>query len=336
MKAKINAISYYLPEQIVTNLDFQKENPSWNIKQIEEKSGVYSRHIASPNETALDLSYQACLKLFQGNPDLKSKVDALIFCTQSADYIMPPNSSILHKLLELPDEVFAMDYNLACSGFVYGLSLAQGLISSRQAKNVLLVTADTYSKYIHPSDRSARVLFGDGAAATWVGCSEGKDGILDILCATSGKDHDKFMIPAGGCRMPKSDQTSIVKADLSGNLRSLENIHMNGMGVLMFVKLKIPKHVEKILERNQLKLENIDQVIFHQASKMALDWLNHRFDLSPEKAFSNLSRVGNTVSASIPIALKDALDQGRISPHQKVLLVGFGVGLSYASAIVEM
>ena len=335
MNVQVQDIAYFLPAQKVTNDDLRRENPSWNFGKLEQRVGVKSRHVAKPDETALDLAFQSCLKLFEKNPDLKSKIDAIVFCTQSSDYIMPPNSCILHGLLGLNEEVFAMDFNLACSGYVYGLTIAQGLIRAGTAKNVLLVTADTYSKYIHEGDRSTRVLFGDGAAASWICASSAQEGIQDILCATSGVGYRKFMIPAGGCRIPKSDETCAEKVDVVGNIRTQENIQMDGSGILTFVKEKVPAQVGQILARNGITIKDIDLVIFHQASRLALDYLNQKFELRPEQTFSNIENIGNTVSASIPIALRDALDQGRIKKGDRLLLSGFGVGLSYGTALLR-
>jgi len=335
MRAYIQDLEYSLPDLVLTNDALKLKNPHWNIQHIEQRAGVFSRHIAGPNETALDFAYRASLKLLDRNPDLRAKIDAVIFCTQSGDHILPSNACLLHKLLELPDEVIAYDFNLACSGFIYGLSIVQGLISSKQARNILLVTGDTYSKYIHAQDRAAGALFGDGTAVTWFVGSE-DDGLVDLICATSGKDSDKFIIPAGGCRKQRSPETAIPIRDLGGNVRTLEHIHMDGMGVLSFVKEKIPRQVETLLNRNGLSLATVDRIIFHQASKVALDWLDGFFQIEAGKSFRNLSHIGNTVSASIPIALKDAIDQGQVRPGHKVLLVGFGVGLSYASAIIRI
>lgn len=336
MKAKIKDIAYYLPERIVTNKELHKENPDWDINLLEERVGVLKRHIARDNETALDLSFQACSKLFSENKDAQGKIDGIIFCTQSPDYIMPPNACILHKMLDLGEDVFAFDFNLACSGYIYGLALAQGLIYSGIGKNILLVNADTYSKYINKQDRSVRMLFGDGAAASWITSADSTAGIIDIQCSTSGKDYQKFIIPAGGCRMPKSSKTALLTVDDSGNVRSPENIHMDGMGIMVFVNSKVPQQIQSILARNRLKLKDIDLFIFHQASKVALDSLVRLLGIKPEKTYQNLHRVGNTVSASIPIVLKEALESGAVSQGEKVLLSGFGVGLSWGSAIIEI
>ncbi len=336
MRAKIQDIAYYLPEDVVTNEALRRENPTWEMELVEARSGVVKRHIARDDQTALDLAFQACQKLFREHKTAQSQIDGLIFCTQSPDYILPPNSCVLHKMLDLPEDVLAFDLNLACSGYIYGLALAQGLIQSGMAKNILLVTADTYSKYIHKQDRSARVLFGDGAAVSWITISHSQQGIKDIRCSTSGKNYQKFLIPAGGCRMPKGKKTAVAKADRSGNVRTLENIHMDGMGILAFVNSKVPQQIRNILARNTLAIEQIDLFVFHQASKVVLDSLTHILKIKPEKVYQNLRKVGNTVSASIPIALKDALNSAQVSSGHKVLLSGFGVGLSWGTAIIEI
>jgi 3-oxoacyl-[acyl-carrier-protein] synthase III len=336
MKARIEGIAYALPETAVTNEMLAAENPNWDMKRVMERTGVATRYICRVDETAFDLACRACDGLFAANPAARRSIDAIIFCTQSGDYIMPPNSCLLHEYLGLSENVFALDFNLACSGFVYGLAVAQGLISAGIAGNVLLVTADTYSKHINPKDRSARVLFGDGAAATWVTASDSTRGLIDLECSTSGKDARRFMIPAGGCRMPLSPETSLATADHSGNMRSLENIHMDGSAILSIVSAKIPDQVRTILERNDLVIEDIDLFLFHQASRIALDKLHRLLRIPPERTFSNLLDIGNTVSASIPILLKDAIDGGRVRRGDRVLLCGFGVGISWATVLLEI
>ena len=335
-RADIRAISYSLPDRALTNEMLGEEHPDWDMRRIMSRTGVATRYVTRPDETAYDLARRACDQLFSDHPEARDETDAILFCTQSEDYLLPANSTLLHGYLGLREDVFAIDFNLACSGFVYGLALAQSLIAAGIAGNVLLVTADTYSKYIHPGDRAARTLFGDGAAATWVSASDSERGLVDVQCSTSGKDHGMFIIPAGGCRMPRSAQTSVVKADLTGSVRSLENIHMDGSAVLAFVESTVPRQVEAILERNRLTIDDLDLVIFHQANKVTLDSLYRRLAIPSEKAFTNLRDVGNTVSASIPIAFRDAVDQGRLLAGDRVLISGFGVGMSWATAILQV
>ncbi len=335
MSIIIKDIVSHFPQNKVSNSDFHKENPNWDMDLVKERSGVHERYIAGENETALDLSIIACKTLLSKNIDLADQVDGLIFCTQSPDYIIPPNSCILHDELNLSENVVAFDFNLGCSGYIYGLAIAQGLIKSGQTSNILLVTADTYSKYIHKKDRSARVLFGDGAAVSWITQTDSKEGIVDILCATYGKGYNSFIIPAGGLRLPASEETKVTIKDSSNNIRTQENIHMDGMGVLTFINSKAPKQIKQLLKRNKLNISDIDLFIFHQASKMTLDSLVRALKIPKEKTFSNLSNYGNTVSASIPIALKGAIEADLIHPGYKVILSGFGVGLSWGTVLIN-
>jgi 3-oxoacyl-[acyl-carrier-protein] synthase III len=333
MSIIIKSIEFYLPENIVTNADLQKENPDWNMEKITEKSGVSQRHIAGKNETAYDLSIKACDKLFLAYD--KNKIDGIIYCTQSPDYIMPSNSFLLHKHFGLKDEIFAYDFNHACTGYIYCLAMANAFVKAGMAREILLVNADTYSKYINPKDRSTRVLFGDGAAATIVKESGRKKGIIDIDLGSSGSGYNKFWIPAGGLRSPKSSSTSIEIKDDKGNIRTKNEIEMDGFGVWSFINSVAPKQLERLLKRNDLAKTDIDQFIFHQASKMTLESIKRSMKLNEEQVFVNIQNIGNTVSASIPIALRDAIDQGEIDNGSTLILSGFGVGLSYGAILME-
>jgi len=335
MPVEIKSIAYYLPERLVNNEDLKLENPEWDMDFAGARTGVSQRHIAGENETALDMAYSACQELFEAHPGLQSTVDGLIFCTQSPDHIMPPNSCILHGKLDLADSVFTFDFNLACSGYIYGIALAQGLLESGFASNILLVTGDTYSKYISEKDRAIRILFGDGAAVSWITSASSSKGVIDIQCSTSGKGYEKFIIPAGGNRLPSSKETKRLNKDSSGNYRSAENIFMDGMAVLAFVNTKVPPQIRDVLSRNEMTIDDIDLFVFHQASNLALDSLTRLLQIDPEKVFRNLEEIGNTVSSSIPIALKQAWDIGRLRQGDTVLLSGFGVGLSWATAVVK-
>lgn len=303
---------------------------------VTRRTGVSQRHIAAEGETALDLGEAACRKLFAEQPDLPSQIDTLIFCTQSPDYVLPPNSCLLHGRLELAESVTAFDLPHACSGYIYALKLAQSLIVSGAAENILLVTADTYTKYLHPQDRSTRLLFGDAGAATWIAPASAERGIRDVVCGTAGQHFETFLIPAGGCRQPVSDALRQQEVrDTTGNVRTPAHIHMAGREVLSFVADRIPPHIREVLAKNQCSLADIDWFVFHQASNVVLDTLISLLDLDPAKVLRHLETVGNTVSASIPITLQHARQNDLIHPGQLVLLCGFGVGLSWGSALVR-
>lgn len=336
MIIKIEAIEYYLPERTVSNDELQSLHPNWDVEKVGAKSGVFNRHIAEKDETAFDLSVMAVQKLLNHSSVNKDKIHGIIFCTQSPDYIMPSNSFLIHKAFEFGSNVWAFDYNLACSGFVYGLAIARGMIVSGLGSNVLLINADTYSKFINKDDRSTSVLFGDGAAATLLTVSNGGDGILDISLASAGNAYDSFYIPAGGCRFPKSEATAMLTTDQSGNVKSQENIHMNGFAVWKFISNTVPQQIEDLLHRNMLSNDEVDHYIFHQASKLTIDSLIKMLSIDSRKVYTNLHRVGNTVSASIPIAIKDAISEGIVQRGDLLLLSGFGVGLSWGSAIIKI
>ena len=335
MNVKISAIEYYLPETIVTNSDLHNENPDWDMANIAIKSGVSQRHIAAGDETAFDLAAKAADKLFAYGKHDKDEIDAVIFCTQSPDYIMPSNAFLLHGYLGLKDEVLAFDYNLACSGYIYGLTIARALILAGTTRNVLLVTGDTYSKYINKKDRTTRVLFGDGAAVSLLTATDDDEGIMDVMLATSGKHYQTFFVPAGGCRLPHSTTTAIEEVDSSNNVRSKNDIYMDGMAVWSFIQSTVPKQIRALLARNSLGIGDIDQYVFHQASKLTLDSLVKALRIDPNKAYIDLASTGNLVSSSVPIALKNALLAGDIKRCTTVLISGFGVGLSWGSMLIK-
>lgn len=333
MTVVIQDIAYYLPEKVVKNTDLASDYPDWDMQKVEKRSGVIQRHVADSNQTSFDLAFEACQRMLHHQPHLRLEIDGLIFCTQSPDYIMPPNSCLLHKSLELKEEVLSFDINHACSGFVYGMAIARGLLESGQVSKLLLVTAETYSKMIGNGDRSARTLFGDGAAATLLTLGKEGSGIQDIICATAGTGYKSFYIPAGGHRIPATSYTKEEGTDKSGNIRTAEQIHMDGMEILAFVNTRVKSQIASLLEKNNLKVEDIDVFVFHQASNMALDALRRLLRIDRSKVYKNLRNLGNTVSATIPIALKDAQEEGAIKKGDLVLLSGFGVGLSWASAL---
>ncbi len=331
----IEKIEYHLPENVITNDDLADLNPDWDMNSIQKWTGVSKRFYANQNQTALDLALISSEKLLNHIKIARDDIDGLIFCTQSNDYIMPPNSTILHGMLKLSEDVFSFDFNLACSGFIYGLSIANGLLETNVAKNILLVNADTYSKYINDRDRSTKVLFGDAASTSLLKKSNDGRGLIDIMCGTSGVNSNKIIVPAGGARKPKSDETSILKEDRNGNLRNDENLQMNGLAVYSFVNSKVPKQIIKILLNNKISIDEIDLFVFHQANKLVLESLTKILKIDPQKVFINIDKVSNTVSASIPIALKEAKEEGKIKDGYKVLCSGFGAGLSWGTCILQ-
>lgn len=333
VSARILGIDYVLPGRVVTNAEIARRHPGWHMPLVERQTGVLERHLAAPGETALDLSLSAARSVIARTGVDPAMIDVLLFCTETPDHPMPPNACLLQDRLGLSKRVAALDFTLACSGYVYGLYLARGLIASGAARTVLFVTADTYSTLISPEDRGTYTLFGDGAAATLL--AAGERGLGEFLLGTDGGAASCFIVPAGGTRSPRTALTGAPATDRVGNLKSLEQIHMDGPAVLAFVVREVPANVRELLANAGRTLADIDLVIFHQASQVAMDNLQRELAIPDAKLFSNIALVGNTVSASLPIALRDAELAGRLKPGYRVLLVSFGVGLSWGSCLLE-
>lgn len=323
--AEIIAIEYACPQKVETNLDLERLYPAWNMSSVVSKTGVRQRHVAGPGECASDLAYAAGVKLLDRGVVPRSAIDGLIVCTESPDYLLPPNATLLQHRLGLPKSVAAFDFTLACSGYVYGLAICKAFIEAGILENILLVTCDTYSKYIRPDDRGPRTLFGDAAAATLV--RAGDRGIGEMDLATDGSGAESFILRSRGCRNGAGHEPGCTSAT--------EYIQMDGLAVLTFVKKEIPAFTRKLLSKAHLDLSAIDLFIFHQASKVALDQLRAALGIPCHKTFSNLENLGNTVSSSIPIAIYDAWRAGKLKPGMLTLLVGFGVGLSWGGALVR-
>ena len=319
---RISEIETYFPEKKVTNEDLQKEFPEWSPEKIFNKVGVKQRYTASAEETVLELAVKASEKLLKKID--KNEIDFILFCTQSPDYHLPTTACILQDRLGLRKNIGALDFNLGCSGFVYGLSIAKGLIATGAAQNILLVTAETYTKYLRKSDKSNRTIFGDGVAATLIQKDETKENFQFIL-GTDGSGYDNLIVRNGGGR------NRINKEDEVGNC-----LYMNGQNIFIFTIEKIPALVKEILEKNNLTKNDVDYYIFHQANAHILRRQREILEIPEEKFYINLEKYGNTVSSTIPIALKDALETGKIKRGQKIMLIGFGVGLSWGATIVEL
>ncbi len=276
------------------------------------------------------------MKLFSKHPKLKDSVNVLLFCTQTPDHWIPSNACILHGRLGLSDAVSAFDLNMSCSGYIYGLEIARNYILSGSAENVLLITADTYSKYIHPNDRATRVLFGDGAAVTWITKSDTSAGIIDVQCGTQGKDFDAGIVPAGGCRMPFNSETSVEFEDRSGNIKTKQNLHLDGIRIFLFTKSKVPGLVKDMLSRNSMSVGDIDKYVFHQASLSILQSIAKFIGLDQHQTINTLEKIGNTVSSSIPITLAIGFESEQIKKNDKIILAGYGAGLSWGVALINV
>jgi len=323
MGSYLHSIEYYLPENTLDNDKLSQEFPEWEAEKILEKVGIRNRHIVSKNETALDMAYQAAEKLLK-NFD-RELVDFVLVCTQSPDYYLPTGACILQDMLKLRKDIGAFDYNLGCSGYIYGLALAKSLINSQVASTVLLIMAETYSKHIHPSDKSNRSIFGDAATATLI-LSSAKENIHEFELGTDGKGKDNLIVKRWGMR----------NHEFNNQDRIEDYLYMNGPEIFNFTLDVVPELVEKVLLKNNESLDSIDFCIFHQANKFILEYLRKKLKVDPAKFYINMLETGNTVSATIPIALKECIQTGLVKSGNKVLLVGFGVGYSWGATIVTI
>ena len=345
MGVKVNKIEYYLPERVVNNKDifFSNEINNENtqidsvllekrIKKLEKSTGIKERHIASKNETALDLALTAGKKVLENYN--KDRIDFLILCTESPEYYLPHGSGILQDKLDLKKDIGAFDYNLGCSGFIYGLVLAKSLIYTDIANNVLLINSDTYSKYINPKDKANRSIFGDAATATIIEKSE-EEQIGKFVLGTDGSGYKNLIVPNGGLRNRYNPNAEKID-DGAGNIRTENNFYMNGPEVFNFTIKVVPKLFLDILKENKTNLEDLDYVIFHQANKYINEYLRKKIRIPEEKYCIDVLHTGNTVSNTIPIAIKNSLDNKIIKKDDKVLLAGFGVGYSWGGTIITI
>lgn len=334
--ARIVDIAMHLPQRILGNDELAAIYPDWSTEKILEKTGIAERRIAAPMETAGDLALQAAHNLFAQGTVSASDVDFIILCTQAPDYVLPTTACVLQNKLGISRNVGALDVNLGCSGFVYGLSLAKGLIETGAAKCVLLLTADTYSKYIHPMDKSVRTLFGDAAAATAIMAEESQvQSIGPFVFGTDGSGAKNLIVEAGLYRLPASSDTSTEHVDDSGNVRSLENLYMNGAEVMTFSLKEVPKAMEALLLKAEKTKGEIDFFVLHQANKFMLEALRKKLKIPEGKLPILVENCGNTVSSSIPIAMHQLLKQGQLQRGHQLMLVGFGVGYSWAACMLN-
>lgn len=331
MAAFIKAISYYLPEKVVTNDELVADFPEWTVEKIVDKVGVRQRHIAG-DDTISDMAVKASEKLFSENPEIDRKsVDFVLVCTQSPDYFLPSTSCLVQTRLGLTTKCGAFDFNLGCSGYEYGLAVAKGFIEVGIAKNVLFITSEAYNKHLHPRDKGNRTIFGDAATATIIS-NEGFAEIGDFVLGTDGSGAENLIVKTGGMAYPEKANDLVFDED--GNPRSSDYLYMNGGEIFSFTLLTVPKMVKQTLEKNNLTKDDIDLYVFHQANMFMLQHLRKKMKIEEGKFFINMENIGNTVSSTVPIALADAKEQGKLKGN--VLIAGFGVGLSWGSAILKM
>lgn len=329
MKAYIKDIAYYLPHEILTNEQIASEFPEWSAEKVANKVGITERHIAAADETATDMAYQAAEQLFTQGVE-RTSIDFILLCTQSGDYFLPSSACILQDRLGLSKNCGAFDFNLGCSGYEYGLAIAKGLIVANIAKNILLLTAETYTKYLHAQDKGNRTIFGDGATATLVS-TDGFAEIGEVVVGTDGSGSENLIVRSLGAR--HKSLLNDTQSDEDGNIVSGDHLYMHGGNVFNFTADVVPDMVEKLLEKSDLQQDDVNLWVFHQANKYMINYLRKLLNIDKEKFYIFMEKVGNTVSSTIPIALCEARKENKL--HGNVLLAGFGVGLSWGGVMLN-
>lgn len=331
----INKISYYLPSKVVSNDDLYALFPESAQDKTLHKIGVKERRIVDKNELASDIGVRAALRLFEEHEVDPHDIDFLIFCAAEYDYYTPTTACLIHQQLGLKESAGAVDYNQGCSGFLYGISMASGLISIDTAKHVLLITTSTLTKELHPKDKSSRFLFGDAAAATLISSSE-EERIHQFCFGTDGNGAEIIIKRDGGARNPLSEKSKIETVDRYHNITAPKYLKMDGFAIFSFALKRVPLLVADTLLKNNVELDDIDLFVFHQANAFLLDSLRKKMKIPEDKFYFCLENIGNTVACSIPIALKEAIDEGKAKEGDKIMLVAFGVGLSWGATIVTL
>ena len=332
---KIKHIAWHVPEKEVTNNDLLQEFRGLKIKELTRLTGVESRRVAAPDETSADLAVKAAEKLFSDNDIDKKQIDFIIFCTSGGDYITPASACVIQDRLNLSQHCGAFDFNQGCTGYLYGLALADSLLKAGNASKVLLLTGETIHRVIHSKDPNTQALFGDGASATLLEKSDDNN-IGRFFFGTDGSKYDQIIVRHGRERHPLPESAEPDYTDAFGNIKNHAKLYMNGGTVFNFSLEKAPVLFKQLLKEENLTPDDIDHFVFHQANRIVLETLGKKLRLPAEKIIIELDDVGNTVSSSIPISIKKSFDKGVIKKGDVVMIAGFGVGLSWGGSIIRI
>ena len=316
MKVKIEDISYHFGSKKENLALLKSVNADWDVDKILNKTGIDNRYCSTDNETALDLAVEAGKKI-QHQLD---GVDLLIFVTQSPEYILPNNACIAQDRLGLSKHIAAFDINLGCSGYVYALSVVGSMMETNQASRALILCGDTYTKYISIHDRTSRPLFSDAGSATIISKSDGDMNLGPFIYGTDGSGADSLIVRNSASKI-ETKQTS--------------DFYMNGAEVLLFTMSSVPRGVGQLLAKASISIDDVDYFAFHQASKIVMSNIATKLGLDDKKFLTNYQDHGNTVSCTIPILLKQKIDAGIIKRGDKLMMFGFGVGLSYGACLID-
>lgn len=322
-KAGILGVGSYVPETIIDNFYFEKiidTSDEW----IKTRTGISQRRHASENEATSDLSTKAALKAIECANLTPKDIDLIIVATATPDMIFPSTACLVQENIGASNAA-AFDISVACSGFLYGMTIAKQFIDTKMYKNVLVIGAETLSRFLDYSDRTTSILFGDGAGAVVIGNVE-CGGILSTYLGSDGSGADALNIPAGGSKLPAAQDT------IDNRLHSIK---MAGNSVYKFAVRIMGEASLKALEMANLTTEDIDCLIPHQANTRIIDASAKKLKLDKDKVFVNLDKYGNMSAASVPVAMDEAYRQGKIKKGDNVVLVGFGGGLTWGASVIN-
>lgn len=331
-QAYLNYVNYLLAPIEISNTDLCKQFPKYTEQKIFDSSGVSRRYKIVPDTLSSDFGAACGEAFFKKFPIKKEEIDFLIFCTEGPDYLTPSTSCIVQHKLGLNTSIGTYDLTFGCSGYTYGLSLAKALVESGMAQNVLFICADIPTCVLPHNAPALHFLFSDAASANLISNNPIGSKINNFSFGTDGSGERVMMLKNSSFNEPKDKEWF---QDPQNKGLKLGRMEMAGEAVFNFVLKSVPLLIKDILQKNQIKFEEVDLFIFHQASGIILKSLKRKLNIPDEKFISNLSEVGNTMSASIPVAFYEAEREGRIKPGMRILIAGFGVGYSWSGTILH-
>ncbi len=335
MHTAITASSYYVPDKRLTHAELAERFGAETMDKVAQTSGIWERRVASLGECASDLALRAAEDLLQAKQIPRESIDLVIFATQTPDYLLPTTACLLQEKLKIPNSAAAFDINLGCSQYVYSLSVAHSMIAAGLKKRALVMTGDTVTRILNPQDRAVVPLFGDAGTATLIEPCASGEGFLKFKLGSDGKGAPYLIWPTSGMRQARTEESAKAVTDKHGNTRRADDMYMDGAAVFVFTLKTVPKLVEDLLADAGLTIEQVDLFVFHQASEMIVESSAKKLKIPREKLHYKLHDVGNSGGSTVGIALTDAWLKGRIKPGMTVVLSAFGVGLSWAGAVVR-
>lgn len=333
MPSTILGARFHQPEKRYTNADFFRDFPDAAGKNL-EKTGVTERAVAVAGEVSSDLAFAAAEKLIAELQIDRSSIDLLVYCSADFDYYTPATACVLHGRLDLPKTCGAFDLTLGCSAYIYALATINGLMQTTGARKALLLTASTLTRLMHPQDKPNRFLFGDAGSATLIDAA-GNGSLGPFVFGTDGKGFEKIIVRDGYLRHPYTNASYIDTKDEFGNVTNPASFYMDGLSVFLFSVRTVPPMISELLEKAQLSMEEIDLFIFHQPNAFLNETIRKKMNIPEEKFVHCMDRFGNTVQATIPIAISESMRNGRLKAGMTVVLAGFGVGLSWGATIAR-